>query len=79
VGAKPYVLNIEELATVWHFPLPFVKTPLVQKAGAKRAEPPLGLPVEWAETPLKRRGQDAISSVPPSEPKSKPPDELMFG
>jgi hypothetical protein len=79
VGAKPYVLNIEELATVWHFPLPFVKTPLVQKAGAKRAEPPLGLPVEWAETPLKRRGQDAVSSVPPSEPKSKPPDELMFG
>lgn len=78
VGAKPYVLNIEELATIWHFPLPFVKTPLVQKAGAKRAEPPLGLPVEWGETPLKKRGQDAVAA-PPKEPKIKPPDELMYG
>jgi hypothetical protein len=74
----PYLLNIQELATVWHFPLPFVKTPLVQKAGAKRAEPPLGLPVEWAETPLKKRGQSLVSE-PPKEPKGKPPDELMFG
>jgi len=45
-GKNPFVLNIEELATIWHFPMSHVKTPLVQKASGKRAEPPSGLPVE---------------------------------
>ena len=74
----PYILNTEELATIWHFPLPFVKTPLVQKAGAKRAEPPLGLPVEMTEGPLKK----IQPSIPSSEvPKlaSPPPDEIQYG
>ncbi len=44
-GATPFILNIEELATVWHFPMSHVKTPLLQKAIGKRAEPPAGLPV----------------------------------
>lgn len=45
MGGNPFVFNIEELATVWHFPMSHVKTPLVQKAEGKRAEPPAGLPV----------------------------------
>lgn len=45
-GAKPFVLNIEELATVWHFPMSHVATPMLQKAHLKTAEPPSGLPVE---------------------------------
>ncbi len=45
-GANPFVLNIEELATIWHFPMSHVKTPLVQKAVGKQAEPPPGLPIE---------------------------------
>lgn len=45
-GSNPYILNIEELATIWHFPMSHVKTPLVQKAIGKQAEPPAGLPVE---------------------------------
>ena len=46
VGKSPYILNIEELATIWHFPLAFVKTPLIQKTASKRAEPPTGLTLE---------------------------------
>ena len=46
VGGNSFVFNIEELATVWHFPMSYVKTPLVQKTQGKRAEPPSGLPVE---------------------------------
>ncbi|MDD2758228.1 MAG: hypothetical protein PHD72_02530 [Patescibacteria group bacterium] len=52
---KPFILNIEELATVWHFPLPLVKTPLLQKSLIKRSEPPINLPVENFEAPLKAK------------------------
>lgn len=45
-AVDPYILNIEELATLWHFPLPSVKTPLVQKTELKRGEPPINLPIE---------------------------------
>ncbi|MBU0596723.1 hypothetical protein KJ641_00750 [Patescibacteria group bacterium] len=45
-GKDPYILNIEELATVWHFPMSYVTAPLLQKAVNKSAEPPPGLPVE---------------------------------
>jgi hypothetical protein len=45
-ASKWFVLNIEELATLWHFPMSHVKTPMVQKAATKAAEPPVGLPIE---------------------------------
>jgi len=45
-GATAYPLNVEELATLWHFPMTDVKAPLVKKTEAKRAEPPAYLPFE---------------------------------
>lgn len=48
-GGNPCILSIEELATLWHFPALAVKAPLVQRAQAKRSEPPLGLPVDRPE------------------------------
>jgi len=45
-GALPFILNIEELATIWHFPISTVKTPLLQKTEGKKAEPPISLPME---------------------------------
>lgn len=44
-GADPWILNTEELTSLWHFPAITVKAPLVKKAEAKRAEPPVGLPI----------------------------------
>jgi len=66
---EPYVLNIEELATLWHFPLPDVKTPLVQKSSAKRGEPPTNLPVDSPDSlPTKDEGiTDDLPVVPPEE------------
>lgn len=44
-GGPRYILNIEELATIWHFPIMTVKAPLVKKTEAKKSEPPRGLPI----------------------------------
>ena len=45
IRSKPFVFNIEELASVYHFPIEAVKSPLTPKVEAKKAEPPIGLPV----------------------------------
>jgi hypothetical protein len=77
VQKNPYILNTEELATLWHFPLPLVKTPLLQKAMAKRAEPPINLPIETVEeSPLRKKIEPA--KEPPKEEIVKPED-LPYG
>jgi hypothetical protein len=44
-GVSSYYLNIEELASLWHFPISMqVKAPQLKKTEAKRSEPPINLP-----------------------------------
>jgi hypothetical protein len=44
-GRKRGLLNVEELATIWHFPNEgVVKAPMIQKAPGRKAEPPMTLP-----------------------------------
>lgn len=62
------IMNVEELATIWHFPMSHVKTPLVSKAASKSAEPPLGLPVEFlgraaGDTPVNLGGATGGSAA----------------
>lgn len=46
-GRNHFVLNVEELASLYHFPVTtVVKAPRVQKTESKRGEPPTALPVE---------------------------------
>lgn len=46
-GRNEYILNVEELASVYHFPVTtVVKAPRIQKTASKRGEPPSALPVE---------------------------------
>jgi len=50
-GRLPHILNTEELASIWHFPVEAsVKAPLVQKAPGRKAEPPSGLPISVEST-----------------------------
>ena len=45
LGRKMGTYNVEELATLWHFPVEaVVKAPLVQKAPGRKSEPPISLP-----------------------------------
>ena len=46
LGRLTKIFNVEELATLWHFPIEsVVKAPLIQKAPGRKSEPPMGLPV----------------------------------
>ncbi|MCK5123237.1 MAG: hypothetical protein KAQ87_03770 [Candidatus Pacebacteria bacterium] len=42
---KGYVLNTEELATLFHFPTIEVKAPVAPRVEAKKGKPPAGLPI----------------------------------
>ena len=71
-GRLPMFLNIEELATIWHFPLIDTKAPLISKALSKRAEPPLRLPM---------RDDESVTYQKPVAPEKKfddVPDNLPF-
>lgn len=78
------VLNIEELATLYHFPLINVKTPMISKAMTKRTEPPSDLPT-MPRTIIKKRtttnpllGTTETTPNAPEEP-SAPPANLPIG
>lgn len=45
-ATQPFIMNVEELASIYHFPVETVKAPMVAKTEAKRGEPPISLPVE---------------------------------
>ncbi|PIZ99490.1 MAG: hypothetical protein COX77_01435, partial [Candidatus Komeilibacteria bacterium CG_4_10_14_0_2_um_filter_37_10] len=48
-GMSSYILNIEELATLYHFPASIIKVPLLKKTESKKAEPPSQLPFSGVE------------------------------
>jgi hypothetical protein len=45
-GSKNFIFNVEELATIYHFPYISVKAPSLVRAEARRGMPPTDLPVK---------------------------------
>ena len=79
----PYILNVEELASIWHFPLSHVKTPLLQVVASKPSEPPVGLPIEMGGVAQGSGAADLSDIVLPKEGEpdnyTGPPPNLPFG
>lgn len=42
---QTYVLNVEEIATLWHFPGQILKVPTLERIESKEASPPTNLPI----------------------------------
>jgi len=66
-GRKGFILNTEELATIWHFPIAeVVKAPSIQKVQAKKGQPPTGLPLEEQRIFVKTPTESPKSAIPPT-------------
>lgn len=71
-GRTPGIMSVEELATLWHFPLASVKAPRIQKVAATKAQPPMGLPTGEGEA---EEGEEAAQILVPGEEESQVPPE----
>lgn len=70
-GKNPGLLNIEELATLWHFPLEAnVKAPLIQKAPGRKADAPASLPI-FEESKSQNLPPDIFGGLNKKEEKNK--------
>lgn len=71
-GSGAMKLNIEELATVYHFPTIFVKVPTVQQTVSKKYEAPMHVPYDLGggKVPFRKVKQDELEREP------SPPDDL---
>lgn len=71
-GRAPGLMNVEELATIWHFPIEsVVRAPLIQKTSGKKAEPPMSLPI--GESSINIGNNDSIfNQISASELFDKP-------
>jgi hypothetical protein len=71
-GITPYLLNIEELATIWHFPIEATAdAPLIQKTAAKRYKPPANLSIDDSVVDSESLKDNLLSGDFSSEKKSK--------
>ncbi|MFH1565013.1 MAG: hypothetical protein ABIC82_04140 [bacterium] len=84
-GSK-IILNIEELATIYHFPVMTVKVPLLSKTGSKRSEPPFDLPAfvqesleEQAEKEEAEKKDEFISLLEEMSSKNSEPSDGDIG
>lgn len=82
-----FILNISELASLWHFPVGSIKTLMIKKSEAVKAEAPFYLPVEEAGRSVATIGTAANLEGPAAnepdevsiEEENGPPDNLPIG
>lgn len=67
-GALEYLMNIEELASLWHFPMLTVKAPLLARTDTRRGQPPSTLPTEREGAVIKAMEKKQKGAPPPDLP-----------
>lgn len=71
-GSTPYILNCEELATLFHFPPADARTPVLTTVGSRLAEAPIDLQFAGLDEPdlpnLDRSAGDGVGTVAPQLP-----------
>ncbi len=76
-GRAPGIMNIEELATLWHFPAEAsVQSPFLQKAPGRKAEAPSSLPQE-IEANIEDNSSDFLSEIQENHNKKYDLDEVL--
>lgn len=88
-GREMFILSIEELATIWHFPVEAnVKAPMIQKAPGRKADAPSALPlaIEERETmpdifqaeprPIVPKPKESASTINDLNKEASPPSNL---
>lgn len=64
VGRTLKAMTIDELATLWHFPIDsVVKAPLIQKASGRKVEPPMALPLSGGEREKEERFESDFKDI----------------
>jgi len=76
-----YILNTEELASIYHFPYKDVIAPTLRTAAAKRAEAPIFLPTDTIPEERVEQTKQPVAEekkllVPPTENQGGPPTNL---
>jgi hypothetical protein len=80
-GTTPKIMNVEELATLWHFPAADARTPVLTAVGAKRSEAPVELNFAPPTAPILQNmdrspedgvGPGAATSLPEQKPLAVP-------
>lgn len=72
-GRNRFILNTEELATIFHFPVMTVRAPFVQKIDTKKSQPPAKLPMETMFPPKR---EVTIPNTKAEERKGAAPSNL---
>lgn len=63
-GGDEMLMNIEELASIWHFPMLSVMAPMVSKTAGKKAEPPSSLPTDRGSGVFKEVTKKQVTPPP---------------
>jgi len=63
VHNQPIILNTEELASLWHFPAPEVRSPLVKRSQGKKIKPPQLLSEELFSQVIEQHGSQPVEDA----------------
>lgn len=63
VGYKAFILNIEELASLWHFPGMEIRTPLLHRTEVKKSEAPNSLPIGNLSDNISSEKEDLLGQL----------------